>query len=101
MRRFVMGWKMFGLERNLGTRLVTYADDLGIILWRRGKAEEALQRLREIMGKLKLTVNEAKTRICNVPEREFDFLEYTFGRIFYLKVAGTGRGISVIRPRVL
>jgi hypothetical protein len=28
MRRFVLGWKMFGLERTLGTRLVTYADDL-------------------------------------------------------------------------
>src|SRR5271157_4098411 len=25
MRRFVLGWKMFGLERTLGTRLVTYA----------------------------------------------------------------------------
>jgi hypothetical protein len=28
----------------------------------KGKAEEALQRLREIMGKLKLAVNEEKTR---------------------------------------
>ena len=27
MRRFVLGWKMLGLERTLGTRLVTYADD--------------------------------------------------------------------------
>jgi hypothetical protein len=35
------------LERSLGTRLVTYADDL-VILCRRGKADEALQRLREI-----------------------------------------------------
>ena len=41
---------MFGLERTLGSRLVTYADDL-VILCRRGKAEAALQRLREIMGK--------------------------------------------------
>ena len=31
MRRFVLGWKMFGLERSLGTRLVTYADDLVIL----------------------------------------------------------------------
>ena len=38
MRRFVLGWKMLGLERSLGTRLVTYADDL-VILCRRGKAE--------------------------------------------------------------
>jgi RNA-directed DNA polymerase len=81
MRRFVLGWKMFGLERTLRTRLVTYADDL-VILCRRGKAEAALQRLREIMGKLKLTVNEEKTRICRVPEGEFDFLGYTFGRMY-------------------
>jgi len=28
MRRFVLGWKKLGLETSLGTRLVTYADDL-------------------------------------------------------------------------
>ena len=60
MRRFVLGWKMLGLEQSLGSRIVTYADDL-VILCRRGKAAEALSRLREIMGKLKLTVNEEKT----------------------------------------
>src|SRR6201984_3695521 len=57
MRRFVLGWKKLGLEQSLGTRLVTYADDL-VILCRRGNAEAALHHLREIMGKLKLTVNE-------------------------------------------
>jgi hypothetical protein len=36
---------MFGLERSLGARLITFADDL-VILCRRGKAEAALQRLR-------------------------------------------------------
>ena len=94
MRRFVLGWKMFGLERTLGTRLVTYADDL-VILCRRGKAEAALQRLREIMGKLKLTVSEEKTRICRVPEGEFDFLGYTFGRMFS---ARTGQARIGYRP---
>ena len=34
-----------------------------VILCRRGKAEEALQRMRELMGKLQLTVNEEKTRL--------------------------------------
>ena len=81
MRRFVLGWKKLGLEQSLGTRLVTYADDL-VILCRRGSAETALHYLREIMGKLKLTVNEEKTRICKVPEGEFDFLGYTFGRMY-------------------
>jgi RNA-directed DNA polymerase len=81
MRRFVLGWKKLGLEQSLGTRLVTYADDL-VILCRRGSAEKALHHLREIMGKLKLTVNEEKTRICRVPDGEFDFLGYTFGRMY-------------------
>ena len=63
MRRFVLGWKKLGLEESLGSRIVTYADDL-VILCRRGNAEEALTRMRELMGKLKLTVNEEKTRIC-------------------------------------
>ena len=79
MRRFVLGWKKLGLDYRLGSRIVTYADDL-IILCKRGKAEEALQRMRELMGKLKLTVNEEKTRICRAPDGEFDFLGYTFGR---------------------
>src|SRR5208283_3584315 len=94
MRRFVLGWKKLGLERTLGTRLVTYADDL-VILCQKGKAEEALQRLRAIMGKLKLTVNEEKTRICKVPEGEFDFLGYTFGRMYSAK---TGQARLGQRP---
>ena len=81
MRRFVLGWKKLGLEHSLGTRLVTYADDL-VILCQKGSAEEALHHLRQIMGKLKLTVNEEKTRICRVPDGEFDFLGYTFGRMY-------------------
>ncbi len=94
MRRFVLGWKKLGLERSLGSRIVTYADDL-VILCRRGKAAEALRRLREIMGKLKLTVNEEKTRICKVPEGEFDFLGHTFGRMYS---ARTGKAYMGYRP---
>jgi len=94
MRRFVLGWKMLGLERSLGSRIVTYADDL-VILCRKGKAEEALQRLREIMGKLKLTVNEEKTRICKVADGEFDFLGYTVGRMYS---ARTGKAYLGFRP---
>jgi hypothetical protein len=43
MRRFVLGWKMLGLERSLGSRIVTYARDfertsekIGASLYRRG-----------------------------------------------------------------
>ena len=94
MRRFVLEWKRRELEKRLRSRIVTYADDL-VILCRRGKAEEALQRMREIMARLKLTVNEEKTRICKVPESEFDFLGYTFGRMYKRT---TGQVYVGVRP---
>jgi len=78
MRRFVLGWKKLGHEKRLRAHIVNYADDLVICC--RGGAEEALARMRDIMRKLKLTVNETKTRVCKLPEEEFDFLGYTFGR---------------------
>lgn len=81
MRRFILGWKQLGLERKLGSRIVNYADDM-VILCHRDKAEEALQWLHKIMAKLKLTVNEEKTRICKIPQEQFDFLGYTFGRLY-------------------
>jgi len=94
MRRFVLAWKKLGLERSLGSRIVTYADDL-VILCKRGNAEKALSQLRAIMGKLKLTVNEEKTQICSVPEGEFDFLGFTFGRMYS---ATTGQARMGLRP---
>jgi RNA-directed DNA polymerase len=94
MRRLVLGWKKLGLEQSLGTRTVTYADDL-VILCRRGNAEEALQQLREITARLKLTINEEKTQICKVPDGEFDFLGYTFGRMYS---ARTGQARLGYRP---
>jgi RNA-directed DNA polymerase len=94
MRRFVLGWEKFGLRQSLGSRIVTYADDL-VILCRRDKAGEALHWMRELMGKLKLTVNEEKTRICKVPEGEFDFLGFTFGRMYSPR---TGQARLALRP---
>jgi Reverse transcriptase (RNA-dependent DNA polymerase). len=41
MRRFVLGWEKLGLRQSLGSRIVSYADDL-VILCRRGKAEEGI-----------------------------------------------------------
>jgi group II intron reverse transcriptase/maturase len=94
MRRLLLGWKKLGLDQNLGTRIVTYADDL-VILCEKGNAERALQQLRKITSKLKLKVNEEKTRICKVPEGEFDFLGYTFGRMYS---ARTGQARLAQRP---
>jgi RNA-directed DNA polymerase len=75
---------------------VTYADDL-VILCRRGKGEEALQRLREIMGKLKLTVNEEKTRICKVPEGGYGYHPSGYGGAAAIGAAAVGAAVAAPR----
>jgi group II intron reverse transcriptase/maturase len=81
MRRFITGWKKFGYEERFGAKIVNYADDL-VICCRRGWADMAMSELRRMMKLLKLTANEDKTRICRMPEESFDFLGYTFGRLY-------------------
>ena len=93
MRRFVLGWKRLGHERRLRARVVNYADDLVICC--RGGGEEALAAMQSMMQKLKLTVNEAKTRLCRVPDESVDFLGYTIGRRYSTR---TGRAYIGTRP---
>jgi hypothetical protein len=82
----------------LGARIVNYADDLVICC--RGRADEALSRMRDIMMKLKLTVNETKTRVCKLPEEKFDFLGYTFGRCYSPKTGRAYLGTVPSQKRV-
>ena len=63
MRRFVLGWKTLGHERRLDAHIVNYADDFVICC--RGTADEAMAAMRDMMSKLKLTVNETKTRLLS------------------------------------
>lgn len=80
MRRFILGWKHLGLEQRFGTRIVNYADDFVILCQR--NAHEAYQAMGKLMERLRLTVNEDKTRVCRVPEESFDFLGYTIGKCY-------------------
>ena len=93
MRRFIVGWKVLGHERRLDAHIVNYADDFVICC--RGTADEAMSVMRAMMSKLRLTVNETKTRQCRVPEETFDFLGYTIGRCYS---ARTGRPYIGARP---
>ncbi|MGB8384902.1 MAG: group II intron reverse transcriptase/maturase [Dermatophilaceae bacterium] len=92
MRRFVKGWKTGGHERGLDAHIVNYADDFVICC--RGTAQEAMALMRTMMTKLKLTVNETKTRLCCLPEDAFDFLGYTLGRNYDSRT-----GESYLGPR--
>ena len=99
MRRFVLGWKKLGHERRLGAHIVNYADDFVICC--RGRAEEALATMRDMMSKLKLTVNETKTRVSRLPEEKFDFLGYTFGRCYSSKTGCAYLGTIPSKKRVI
>jgi group II intron reverse transcriptase/maturase len=99
MRRFVLGWKKLGHEKRFGARIVNYADDLVICC--RCRAEEALSAMRVMMTRLKLTVNEAKTRAAKLPEEKFDFLGYTFGRCYSPKSGRAYLGTIPARKRVI
>jgi group II intron reverse transcriptase/maturase len=99
MRRFVLGWKKLGHERRLGACIVNYADDLVICC--RGRAEEALAAMQVMMTKLKLTVNESKTRVARLPEERFDFLGYTFGRCFSPQTGRAYLGTVPSKKRVM
>src|SRR5262249_22214119 len=98
MRRFVLGWKKLGHEKRRSAYMVNYADDLVICC--RGKAEQALVTIRDMMRKLKLTVNETKTRVCTLPEEKFDFLGYTLGRCYSPKTGRSYLGTTPSKKRV-
>jgi group II intron reverse transcriptase/maturase len=98
MRRFVLGWKSLGHEQRFGARIVNYADDFVICC--RSKAPRAAEAMRAMMARLKLTVNEQKTKCCRVPGESFDFLGYTFGRCYRVKDGSAYIGTTPAKKRV-
>jgi group II intron reverse transcriptase/maturase len=93
MRRFILAWKTQGHEKRLNAHIVNYADDFVICC--RGTAFKADLVMRDLMTRLKLTVNESKTRVCRIPDESVDFLGYTIGRCYSPK---TGRAYIGTRP---
>ena len=59
-----------------GTTLVRYADDM-VVLCPKGSAERYMVELRKFLGRLKLLVNEEKTKLVSA-WTGFDFLGATF-----------------------
>ena len=104
MRRFVLGWSVLGHGKRLDAHIVNYADDF-VICCRRGNADEAMAAMRAMMSRLKLTVNERKTRICQltpgVAGVSFDFLGYTFGPCWSPKTGRTYYGTRPSKKRIM
>ncbi len=70
------------LAENL--RLVRYADDFLILCKDKPRAEEALELTADLLAKLRLRLNTAKTRIVNF-DHGFRFLGVTFVRTLAIK----------------
>ena len=77
MNRYLKVFRLRGLDRRYGARLVNYADDF-VVLCRDGAAE-VLAQSRRWFAQMGLTLNEQKTRVCDGRRESFSFLGYTFG----------------------
>jgi RNA-directed DNA polymerase len=83
MNRFLRHWRQQGRGEAFCAHVVNYADDFVILS--RGHAEAALTWTRQVMTRLGLTVNEAKTTVRDARQERFDFLGYSFGPHHYRK----------------
>ena len=78
MRRFIVGWKVLGYARRFDAEIVNYADDFVVC----GKAPAEAMRgvVEDMMERLRVPINAAKTRSMRVPEEPLEFLGYRIGR---------------------
>jgi len=58
---------------------VRFPGAIYLVIFSRGKAEEALDWTRVVVTRLGLTLNEAKTSIKEARKESFNFLGYSFG----------------------
>jgi group II intron reverse transcriptase/maturase len=59
----------------LGIKIVRYADDF--VLMGKDLREEAINRLKKLLGSMELSLNETKTRRIDAKEESFNFLGFT------------------------
>jgi len=79
-RRFLVAWRQYGWHEKFRSRIVNYADDFVILS--RGCGRQALDAARRLIQALGLTLNEEKTRLCKAGQDPFNFLGYTFERLY-------------------
>ena len=83
MNRLLKGWQKTKRGEQFDAHIVNYADDFVILS--RGKAAEALNWTRQVVTRMGVTLNEAKTSIKQARQESFNFLGYTFGPHRYKK----------------
>jgi RNA-directed DNA polymerase len=99
MNRFLKHWRTSGRGEAYQARIVSYADDFVILS--RKSAGEALAWTRQVMTRLGLALNEAKTAVRDARREPFDFLGYSFGPHRYRKDGHWYLGASPSKKSVL
>ena len=99
-------WERNNLQQKLGARIVRYADDI-VILCRRSQSGQVLMVLRQILERLELNLNEAKTKTVNAYQGKFDFLGFSIGietskrtGKYYPHVQPSKKALQTIKDRV-
>ena len=90
MRLFAPGWKMLGLEQSLGSRIVTYADDLVP----KGQSRRSLAATARNHEQAEAHGQRGENTNLQDPGRRVRLL----GRPFVMYSARTGRGAPGYRP---
>jgi len=83
MNRLLKGWRQTKRGEQYDAQIVNYADDFVILS--RGHAAEALNWTRQVVTRMGVTLNEAKTTVKQARQESFDFLGYRFGPHRYKK----------------
>jgi RNA-directed DNA polymerase len=103
-RRFLVAWMTQGYAKKYQSRIVNYADDFVILC--RGNAQAAKETAGRILTKIGLTLNTTKTRVVNTWNEPFDFLGYTFGKLYsqggkeYLGLRPSDKSAGKYRERI-
>jgi RNA-directed DNA polymerase len=105
MNRLLKGWRNTKRGEQFDAHIVNYADDFVILS--RGKAAEALNWTRQVVTRMGVTLNEAKTSIKQARQESFNFLGYTFGPHrykkdgrWYLGASPSKKAVAHIKERV-
>lgn len=73
--------------------LVRYCDDFVILT--RARVGETLEKVKEVLGRMELTLNEEKSRVVDAREGGFNFLGFTFSR---KRNRQKGKDIILVEP---
>jgi RNA-directed DNA polymerase len=86
-------WKKYGLDINLGARMVRYADDF-VVMCRKG-TKKPMEVIQRILNRLGLSLSPTKTRELDSRKDSFRFLGFEIG---IKKNARTGKSYPHVEP---